>query len=300
MAHQSPTEGAHCARPLDCEAGRGRFALSLLLTIVLALTATVVGQLAGPVSVAHAGALQTVVDSDSDPYSGIYLRDGTTMGNVPRVTSRYMLYGTQVELLCGTWGEAVGPNVNGRWHQVRVAGESGGASVGTVGFIVDRYLDTPNTANQVTPGEPECDSFNLAVDVNNGGLAFPCDGTYITTISISDGGDAIHVVQTYRGALHGIRDPTSFANKVEECYKQIPGRAISSLLPWYDQMRCEALIHNFAYAVGGNIVSAAIPGDFETNASPIDMQVSKWEDGTGRLWDGCGWQRYLPNLKIVA
>lgn len=95
----------------------------------------------------------TVVDADNDPYSGIYLRDDTRMAVVNRVPSRFMQYGTQVDLICGTNGEAVGPYSNRRWHKVTVRS---GSTAGQVGWIADRYLTTPNRANQPTPGEPEC------------------------------------------------------------------------------------------------------------------------------------------------
>ena len=57
----------------------------------------------------------TVVDADNDPYAGIYLRDDTRMAAANRVPSRYMQYGTLVDLVCGTNGEAVGPYANRRW-----------------------------------------------------------------------------------------------------------------------------------------------------------------------------------------
>lgn len=104
---------------------------------------------------AHAGTglYYQAVDADNDPYSGIYLRNGTSMSNVTRVYSRYMYYGNTFELICGAWGEAVGPYANRRWHNVYVIN---GPATGQVGWIADRYTNTPNRANEYTPGEPEC------------------------------------------------------------------------------------------------------------------------------------------------
>ena len=104
---------------------------------------------------AGTGLVYQAVDADNDPYSGIYLRDGTSMGNVRRITERYMYYGNSFELICGMNGEAVGPYNNRRWHKVTVLN---GPATGQVGWIADRYANTPNTANQPTPGEPECDA----------------------------------------------------------------------------------------------------------------------------------------------
>lgn len=104
---------------------------------------------------AEAGPTYQAYDADNDPYNGIYLRNGTSMGNVSRTPSNYITYGTSLDLMCGTWGESVGPYGNRRWHNVRVLN---GSNAGRVGWIADRYVNTPNRANQPTPGEPECGS----------------------------------------------------------------------------------------------------------------------------------------------
>jgi hypothetical protein len=121
-----------------------------LAAVMLLLGVTI--HTAGP-AYAGTGLFYQAVDSDNDPYSGIYLRNGTSMGNVDRVYSRYLYYGNTVELICGTWGESVGPNANRRWHLVLA---TNGPATGQQGWIADRYLNTPNIANQPTPGEPEC------------------------------------------------------------------------------------------------------------------------------------------------
>jgi hypothetical protein len=72
------------------------------------------------------------------------------MGYVTRVPSRYIVYGNSALLICGTNG---GPRNNRRWHRVRVIN---GPAAGQVGWVADRYMNTPNAANRPTPGEPEC------------------------------------------------------------------------------------------------------------------------------------------------
>lgn len=123
-----------------------------LLAAFAALASSVI--FASPVA-AGTGLFYTVVNSDSDGYNGIYLRNGTDMNNVTRTSTRYMTYGTRIELICGAWGTAVGPYANRRWHYVRVAS---GAITNTQGWVADRYTNTPNKANVGTPGEPECGS----------------------------------------------------------------------------------------------------------------------------------------------
>lgn len=127
---------------------------TLALLATLAMVFTGLGFVATPAQ-AGTGLYYHAVDSDRDTYDGIYLRNGTSMASVTKVTSRYMLYGTTVELICGTDGESVGPYNNRRWHQVYVPS---GYAAGQTGWIADRYLDTPNKANEKTPNEPECGS----------------------------------------------------------------------------------------------------------------------------------------------
>ncbi len=126
------------------------------ISALLTATALPLGSIAwSPSATAGTGLYYTVVDADNDPYDGIYLRNGTDMGNVIRDAAHYMTYGTRIELICGAWGTAVGPNTNRRWHLVRVAT---GSITNTQGWVADRYTNTPNAANQATPGEPECGS----------------------------------------------------------------------------------------------------------------------------------------------
>lgn len=98
----------------------------------LSVVLSVIGMTVGPAGTATAGTglYYQAVDSDNDPYSGIYLRNGTSMSNVDRVYSRYLYYGNTVELICGAWGEAVGPYANRRWHYVYATNGPGGGTAG--------------------------------------------------------------------------------------------------------------------------------------------------------------------------
>ncbi|GAA3181202.1 hypothetical protein GCM10010531_39290 [Blastococcus jejuensis] len=49
---------------------------------------------------------------------------------------------------CWTWGDAVGPYVNRLWWLVSYAGRQF--------YVADRYLSTPNVANQPPAGQPQC------------------------------------------------------------------------------------------------------------------------------------------------
>ena len=55
-----------------------------------------------------------------------------------------------VTALCWDWGDAVGPYNNRLWWQISYAGR--------VFWAADRYLSTPNVANQPPAGQPQCNA----------------------------------------------------------------------------------------------------------------------------------------------
>lgn len=128
-----------------------------LLMAALAFVLASAGLIATAPSAAFAGTglIFNVVDADNDPYSGLYLRDATNMASANRVTHRYMLYGTEVELICFSEGESVGPFNNRLWHKVYVRNNH---AAGQTGWVADRYLNTPIKANERVNGEPDCNA----------------------------------------------------------------------------------------------------------------------------------------------
>jgi hypothetical protein len=103
---------------------------------------------------AGTGLRYQVVDADNAHDGGVYYRNSPHWTDTQRTTGVGGYYGETVELVCGAWGDAVGPYANRRWHLVdNISRPSAGR-----GWLPDRYLNTPNVANQATPGEPECGS----------------------------------------------------------------------------------------------------------------------------------------------
>jgi hypothetical protein len=105
-------------------------------------------------ALADSGPVYTVINPDNDSTHSIYDRDSPDWEDSDRRAPDFSLYGDKLELICGADGEAVGPYANRRWHYAKNLSrpEAG------VTWIPDRYLDTPNKANQPTPGEKECDT----------------------------------------------------------------------------------------------------------------------------------------------
>ncbi len=95
---------------------------------------------------ASAASRVTITNTAYPLPAGILFRAAADMNSAKTGPGGYD--GDWADLVCGTWGTAVGPFANRRWHIVRTARGQG--------YIADRYLTTPNAANQLTPGEPEC------------------------------------------------------------------------------------------------------------------------------------------------
>lgn len=105
---------------------------------------------------AHADPSYHLVDADHASDGGVYYRNNPHWNDTNRTPGRGLYYGETAQLICGTWGDPVGPYANRRWHKVNNLSRNIG-----VGWLPDRYFDTPNNANQPTPGERECTSADL-------------------------------------------------------------------------------------------------------------------------------------------
>jgi hypothetical protein len=126
----------------------GRIALGGLMAFGMT------GGAALEVSPAHAegNPVYTVINPDKDNTRSIYDRNSPSWNDSNRKAPDFSYYGDRLELICGTNGEAIGPHNNRRWHYAKNLSrpEAG------VTWIPDRYVNTPNKANQPTPGEKEC------------------------------------------------------------------------------------------------------------------------------------------------
>lgn len=114
--------------------------------VAAALAASTTGGLLFPVPSAQAAPRVAITNTAYPAPAGIMFRAGPDMNSTKTGPGGYD--GEWADLVCGTWGTAVGPYANRRWHLVRTARGQG--------YIADRYLTTPNAANQLTPGESEC------------------------------------------------------------------------------------------------------------------------------------------------
>lgn len=77
--------------------------------------------------------------------------DGVSSRSAPQIAARNGYgapKGATVVTQCWTWGDSVGPYSNRLWWLVSYAGRQF--------YIADRYLTTPNVANQPPASEPQC------------------------------------------------------------------------------------------------------------------------------------------------
>lgn len=101
---------------------------------------------------AAADALEYTVDP-TNAAGGVYARYGPHTDDTNRVDGYGVYPNEVVELLCGvTDGDPVGQYNNTTWHFVTDLSNTGEGNF----WVNDHYLDTPNAASQLTPGESLC------------------------------------------------------------------------------------------------------------------------------------------------
>lgn len=176
-----------------------------LLGVVVAVLASVAAGV--PVAAADQGPRYHAVDADGAHDGGVFYRRSAHWNDTSRQPGVGVYYGESVQLVCGTSGDAVGPYQNRRWHLVDNVSRPGAGR----GWVPDRYLDTPNAANQATPGEPECSDATLAVapvpatTINGHNVGYPQNGWHrwgSCTVRDYKGGDFDWTVASNTAGLH--------------------------------------------------------------------------------------------------
>lgn len=131
----------------------GKIVVRMILT-VLALGGVALGALKIVTSgtAKAASTLEYRVDP-TNAATGVYARYGPHVNDTNRVNGYGVYPNETVALLCGvTDGDPVGQYANTTWHFVTDLSNPGEGNF----WIADHYLDTPNVASQLTPGESLC------------------------------------------------------------------------------------------------------------------------------------------------
>ena len=84
---------------------------------------------------------------------GVYSRNSPHTSDTPKIVGQGAYDGDTVRLICGvTNGDAVGPYDNNSWHKVVNLSRPDQGEF----WLNDRYVASPNNADQLAPGEPTC------------------------------------------------------------------------------------------------------------------------------------------------
>lgn len=188
-----------------------------------------------------ANPVYAVVNPDNDGTKSIYDRNSPHWGDSDRKYPDFSYYGDRLELICGTNGDSVGPYSNKRWHYAKNLSRP---EAGTT-WIPDRYMDTPNKANQPTPGERECGAteqkpqapnpvkacyFNLKAPSKNLALSYAGDHRYYGNVwqaakNWSDTGAGIKINPTKNNVDAYIRVKDVNVNESWYAKVDIPAKA---------------------------------------------------------------------------
>jgi len=126
-----------------------RLAATVAAVAVIPMTALV------PSAARAGGLVYQVTNYDNDGTKGVYLRNSSNVNDVSRDGAHYVTYGTNVQLLRGLSGSAVGSKANTAWDRVQVVS---GPNNGRIGYISEHWVNTPVGSNQHVSGEASCSS----------------------------------------------------------------------------------------------------------------------------------------------
>jgi hypothetical protein len=94
------------------------------------------------------GLVFTVVDAEE----GIYYRNSPSWGDTSRTPGVGVYNGDRVELICGAYGDPVGPYANKAWSKVRNLSRPG---IGE-GWVNEHFIDDGASTNGWPAGVPQC------------------------------------------------------------------------------------------------------------------------------------------------
>jgi hypothetical protein len=92
----------------------------------------------------------SIVDADG----GVYFRNSPSWPDTSRRSGVGVYTGDQVELVCGAFGDAVGPYDNRAWSMVRNLSRPNAGE----GWVNEHFVADGAPANALAPGEPVCKS----------------------------------------------------------------------------------------------------------------------------------------------
>lgn len=148
---------------------RFRTRLAALRRLTLLVVLLVLGIFFVAVPTASAALTVRVVNTGGD---GIASRSAPQLG----ATNGYGApEGATVVTNCWTWGDAVGPYSNRLWWLINYAGRQF--------YAADRYLSTPNAANQPPAGEPQCGAAPAPTGDTRVWVGAPFGGTWVPITS---------------------------------------------------------------------------------------------------------------------
>jgi hypothetical protein len=102
-----------------------------------------------PPSSGGGGLVFTVFNAEG----GIYYRSSPHWADTPKISGVGVYNGDQVELICGAFGDPIGPYNDTAWSYVRNLSRSVGD-----GWVNEHYINDGAVADQFVAGEPTCDA----------------------------------------------------------------------------------------------------------------------------------------------
>ncbi len=163
---------------------------------------------------------------------GVYSRLTPHTADTPRIPGVGVYPGDVVTLKCGvTDGDPVGPYNNQTWHYVHDNSRPNEPDF----WVNDHYLNTPNAANQLAPGETACpnESNNPLAATSQSGDQQPITSVFFSPISDQKNGlpqlPNVANVNYLRGDWSGASDCSDV--KVNQLMQNLPS-TVNTLAGW--------------------------------------------------------------------
>ncbi|MDO8213462.1 hypothetical protein [Conexibacter sp. CPCC 206217] len=178
---------------------------------------------------------------------GIYYRRSPSWGDTAQAPGVGVYNGDQVQLICGAYGEAVGPYGNTWWSYVRNLTRP---NIGE-GWVNAHYINDGAVANQPTPGENTCDGNpvggGIQQDSQGGGSSGGSGSTSGAAPRLIDGGSLYY--SPYNG--------TKIDYNGGHLNKNVPFKAtkVFNQRDWDTRGKCSPNPGNFSGVVGNTRIT---------------------------------------------
>lgn len=96
------------------------------------------------------------MNTSESPPDGVYFRNSPRTADTPRITGLGVYANERVQLICYSWGDAVGAYNNSLWYRVNNVTRPTAVGLPNTGYLNSHYINDGKLANRINAGVPPC------------------------------------------------------------------------------------------------------------------------------------------------